>query len=46
MDSLDRSTIDEVRLIIAAKIMEDVRSAVREGTSFKCSAGIAHNKVN
>lgn len=33
------------RLATAAVIMEEIRAAVRDETGFRCSAGIAHNKV-
>lgn len=36
---------DALRLICAAKICEEMRAAVLQRTGFKCSAGIAHNKV-
>ena len=33
------------RLAIAASIVEQMRQAVYDVTGFRCSAGIAHNKV-
>ena len=36
---------DDVRLAIGAKIVEDMRAEVFKQTQFRCSAGIAHNKV-
>ncbi|KAK4303638.1 hypothetical protein Pmani_024362 [Petrolisthes manimaculis] len=36
---------DALRLICAAKICEEMRAAVLQQTGFKCSAGIAHNKM-
>ena len=34
------------RLAVAAQIVEEMRAAVYKDTGFKCSAGIAHNKVS
>ncbi|CAK8684188.1 DNA polymerase eta-like [Clavelina lepadiformis] len=36
---------DNLRLLIAASLVEDMRSAIYAQTSFRCSAGISHNKV-
>ena len=36
---------DNTRLAVGASIMEDMRRAVYDKTGFRCSAGIAHNKV-
>ncbi|XP_045613927.2 DNA polymerase eta [Procambarus clarkii] len=36
---------DNLRLTCAAILCEEMRKAVFERTSFKCSAGIAHNKM-
>ena len=36
---------DNTRLAVGASIMEDMRKAVYDKTGFRCSAGIAHNKV-
>ena len=33
------------RLAVAAQIVEEMRAAVYRDTGFRCSAGIAHNKV-
>lgn len=41
----EHSHWDAFRLICAAKICEEMRAAVLQQTGFKCSAGIAHNKV-
>lgn len=35
----------DVRLLIAATIVNDIRAAVKERTGYECSAGIAHNKI-
>lgn len=35
----------DIKLLIAAKIVNEIRSAVREKTGYACSAGIAHNKI-
>ena len=34
------------RLAVAAQIVEEMRAAVYRDTGFRCSAGIAHNKVS
>ena len=34
------------RLAVAAQIVEEMRAAVYKDTGFRCSAGIAHNKVS
>ncbi|KAA0199456.1 hypothetical protein HAZT_HAZT001555 [Hyalella azteca] len=36
---------DGLRLAVAARLCEEIRAAVLKETGFKCSAGIAHNKV-
>ena len=33
------------RLAVAGQIVEEMRAAVYRDTGFRCSAGIAHNKV-
>lgn len=35
----------DLKLLIAAKIVNKIRLAVRETTGYACSAGIAHNKI-
>lgn len=35
----------DLKLLIAAKIVNEIRFAVREKTGYACSAGIAHNKI-
>ena len=35
----------DMRLAIGALLTEELRAAILEETGFKCSAGIAHNKV-
>lgn len=35
----------DLKLLIAAKIVNEIRFAVREKTGYNCSAGIAHNKI-
>ena len=37
--------INNLRLLIGAKIVEKMRAAVFDKTKFRCSAGIAHNKM-
>lgn len=34
------------RLALGAVIVEEMRAAIFKKTGFKCSAGIAHNKVS
>ena len=46
LDSNEREGLsDNTRLAVGASIMEDMRKAVYDKTGFRCSAGIAHNKV-
>lgn len=35
----------ELQLTVGALIVEEMRAAVEKHTGFRCSAGIAHNKV-
>lgn len=35
----------DIRLLIAASIVTEIRNAVKEKTGYECSAGIAHNKI-
>jgi DNA polymerase eta len=39
------SSRHETRLMVAAKLVEEMRAAILSQTGFTCSAGIAHNKV-
>lgn len=36
---------DNLRLLIGARLVEQVRKKIQEETQFHCSAGIAHNKM-
>ena len=49
LNDIDHSALmsseDDKRLAIAACIVEEMRAAVYSDTGFRCSAGIAHNKV-
>uniref|UniRef100_A0A1B0CNN6 DNA polymerase eta n=2 Tax=Lutzomyia longipalpis TaxID=7200 RepID=A0A1B0CNN6_LUTLO len=36
---------NELKLLVAATIVNDIRRAVKEETGYECSAGIAHNKI-
>ncbi|CAG0897784.1 unnamed protein product [Darwinula stevensoni] len=48
LNSIDESSScsdTDRRLAIAAHIVEEMRRAILEKTSFKCSAGISHNKM-
>ncbi|CAG7833993.1 unnamed protein product [Allacma fusca] len=38
-------SVDDVRLAVGAEIVGRMRKAVLDRTGFKCSAGIAHNKI-
>ena len=42
---VDEVNSDNRRLAIGALIAEEMRAAVYTDTGFRCSAGIAHNKV-
>lgn len=44
-DELDDDTQHGRRLAVGASIIEEMRAAIYEKTGFRCSAGIAHNKV-
>ena len=44
-DSEETSAADQL-LAVAAVIVEEMRAAIFEQTGFRCSAGIAHNKVS
>ncbi|XP_062536462.1 DNA polymerase eta [Armigeres subalbatus] len=35
----------DIKLLIGASIVNEIRSAVKEQTGYECSAGIAHNKI-
>ena len=37
--------IDNLRLLVGAKIVESMRAEIFKQTEFRCSAGIAHNKM-
>jgi len=43
-DSYVENMLD-LRLLIAAKIVEEIRKAVYDQTTFRCSAGISYNKM-
>lgn len=34
-----------IRLLIGASIASEIRAAVKDNTTYECSAGIAHNKI-
>ncbi|GAB0093788.1 DNA polymerase eta [Sergentomyia squamirostris] len=36
---------NEIKLLVAATIVNDIRRAVKEETGYDCSAGVAHNKI-
>lgn len=35
---------NEIKLLVAASIVNEIRNVVKEKTGYDCSAGIAHNK--
>uniref|UniRef100_A0A6E8VEL7 DNA polymerase eta n=1 Tax=Anopheles coluzzii TaxID=1518534 RepID=A0A6E8VEL7_ANOCL len=35
----------DIKLLVGASIVNEIRAAVKERTGFECSAGIAHNKI-
>lgn len=35
----------DIKLLIAASIVNEIRATVKEKTGYECSAGIAHNKT-
>lgn len=42
---LDDIRKSDIKLLIAASIVNEIRATVKEKTNYECSAGIAHNKV-
>lgn len=44
-DSIDFDFEDAKQLLVGAVIVSEIRAAVYEETGFRCSAGIAHNKI-
>lgn len=44
-DDLDDVRKNELKLLIASSIVNEIRAAVKEKTGYDCSAGVAHNKV-
>lgn len=36
---------NEIKLLVAASIVNEIRNVVKEKTGYECSAGIAHNKT-
>lgn len=36
---------NDIKLLVAATIVNDIRAEVKAKTGFECSAGIAHNKT-
>lgn len=43
--SSNSSTVEDVRLMIAGALTEELRAAVYHQTGFRCSAGVSHNKM-
>lgn len=37
--------INNLKLLLGAKIVEEIRQEIFKDTGFRCSAGISHNKV-
>ena len=44
-DGTDLDSQQSVRLAVGGAIAEEMRAAVYRDTGFRCSAGVAHNKV-
>lgn len=44
-DDLDDVRKNDLKLLIASSIVNEIRAAVKEKTGYECSAGVAHNKV-
>lgn len=46
LESSELPSMSDLKLAIGAEIVGRMRDAVYQRTGFRCSAGIAHNKVN
>lgn len=46
MKSCEMTPLDDLRLLVGADIVGQMRRAIFEKTGFRCSAGVAHNKVS
>lgn len=44
-DDLDDVRKNDLKLLIASSIVNEIRATVKEKTWYDCSAGVAHNKV-
>lgn len=44
-DDLDDVRKNDLKLLIASSIVNEIRATVKEKTGYDCSAGVAHNKV-
>lgn len=44
-DDLEDIQRNDLKLLIAASIVNEIRAKVKEKTGYECSAGISHNKV-
>jgi hypothetical protein len=44
-DANSSDTDGDKALAVGAMIVEELRAAIKDQTSFQCSAGVAHNKV-
>lgn len=44
-DPFDDPLNNDVKLLIAATICNEIRAAVKAKTGYECSAGIGHNKI-
>lgn len=44
-DDLNDLRKNDMKLLIASSIVNEIRATVKEKTGYECSAGIAHNKV-
>lgn len=44
-DDLDDVRKNDLKLLIASTIVNEIRAMVKEKTGYECSAGVAHNRV-
>lgn len=44
-DDCELANKNDIKLLIGASIVSEIRAAVKERTGYECSAGIAHNKI-
>lgn len=44
-DDIDNIRKNDLKLLIASTVVNEIRAKVKERTGYECSAGIAHNKI-